>query len=183
MAATHPLARLALGLVAGLACAVTLADWQPDPDDKRQARAAAAIDKFRESRPGIEVYFDEAHGFAVLPSVTRAGLGFGAAYGNGLVIEQDTLVGTTGYWQVTSGIQAGAKNFIMLVFFKDAEALAAFKARKLQFMGQAGVALATASADSTPTYNEGVAVFTLTNVGLMGELTVSGAKFTYKDLE
>ena len=59
MAATHPLARLALGLVAGLACAVTLADWQPDPDDKRQARAAAAIDKFRESRPGIEVYFDD----------------------------------------------------------------------------------------------------------------------------
>ena len=59
----------------------------------------------------------------------------------------------------------------------------AFKARKLQFMGQAGVALATAGANSTPTYNEGVAVFTLTTVGLMGELTVSGAKFTYKDLE
>jgi lipid-binding SYLF domain-containing protein len=183
MAGTLPVARLALGLTAGLACTVALADWQPDPDDKHQVRAAAAIERFTESRPGIEAYFEQAHGFAVLPSVTRAGLGFGGAYGRGLVIEQDTLVGTTGYWQLTSGIQAGAKNFIMLVFFKDAEALAAFKDRKLQFMGQAGVALATAGADATPTYTDGVAVFTLTNVGLMGELTVSGAKFTYKDLE
>lgn len=174
---------LALGLLA-LACGDgALADWRPDPEDPRQVRAAAAIEKFRASRPGVEAYFDQAYGFAVLPSVTRAGIGFGGAYGRGLVIEQDQLVGTTGYWQFTSGIQAGAKNFIMLIFLRDAEAMSAFKERRLQFMGQAGVALATTGADATPTYNEGVAVFTLTNLGLMGELTVSGAKFTYEDLE
>ncbi|MEJ2514661.1 MAG: lipid-binding SYLF domain-containing protein [Gammaproteobacteria bacterium] len=174
---------IVLELLALVVPGAALADWQPDPADKRQVRAAAAIDKFRASRPGIESYFDQAYGFAVLPSVTRAGLGFGGAYGRGLVIEQDSLIGTTGYWQFTSGIQAGAKNFIMLIFFRDAEALAAFKERRLQFMGQAGVSLATVGADATPTYNDGVAVFSLTNLGLMGELTVSGAKFTYRDLE
>lgn len=177
------LARVLLGLLALGYASAALADWQPDSEDEGQLRAAAAIDKFRASRPAVEPYFERAYGFAVLPSVTRAGLGFGGAYGRGLVIEQGALIGTTGYWQFTSGIQAGAKNFIMLVFFEDAEALAAFKERRLQFMGQAGVALATAGADATPAYSEGVAVFTLANFGLMGELTVSGAKFTYEDLE
>ena len=52
------------------------------------------------------------------------------------------------------------------------------KERRLQFMGQAGLALATAGADATPAYSEGVVVFTLANFGLMGELAVSGAKLT-----
>lgn len=161
---------------------IAMADWQADPDDKKQVKAQAAIAKFKEKVPRTATYFDQAYGFAILSSVTRIGIGFGGAYGKGLVIEGDNLIGKTGFWQFTSGLQAGAKNFSMIVFFKDQEALEYFKAREIQFAGQAGIDVATWGAAGTPTYNEGVAIITLTRLGLMGEFSYGGIKFTYKDL-
>ena len=70
----------------------------------------------------------------------------------------------------------------MVVFFKDKEALEYFKERKIQFLGQAGLAVATVGIAGTPAYNDGVAIITVTRLGLMAEFTYSGAKFTYKPL-
>ena len=68
----------------------------------------------------------------------------------------------------------------MIIFFRDREALEYFQQGKTQFMGQAGIAVGTLGAAGTPGYNDGVAVITMTRLGLMGEFTVSGAKFSYK---
>ena len=57
-----------------------------------------------------------------------------------------------------SGIQAGAKNFVMIVFFKDKESLESLQRGEMQFAGQAGVDVVTYGAAGTPTYNEGVAL-------------------------
>jgi lipid-binding SYLF domain-containing protein len=170
-------------LLAGLTFSVsTSAEWQADPDVKAQAKAQAAIMRIKDKIPRSVSYFEEAYGYAILSSVTRIGIGFGGAYGKGLVIEGDTLIGKTGFWQFTSGIQAGVRNFSMIVFFKDVEALEKFKARKLQFLGQAGLAVANAGIAGTPAFNDGVAIITATRLGLMYEFTISGAKFTYKPL-
>jgi lipid-binding SYLF domain-containing protein len=172
-----------IALVVTLAiCPLAMADWQADPDDKAQLKAQAAIARFKDKVPRTATYFDQAYGFAILSSVTRIGIGFGGAYGKGLVIEGDNLIGRTGFWQFTSGLQAGAKNFSMIVFFRDKEALEYFKAREMQFTGQAGIDVATWGAAGTPTYNEGVAIITVTRLGLMGEFSYGGIKFTYKDL-
>ena len=159
-----------------------MADWQPDPDDKKQVKAQAAIEKIKEKMPRSAMYFEQAYGFAILPSVTRAAVGFGGAYGKGFVIEGDNLIGTTGFWQFTSGLQLGANNFSMIVFFKDQEALEYFKAREMQFAGQAGLAVATFGVAGNPSYNEGVAIITMTRLGLMADFSYGGLKFTYKDL-
>ena len=66
--------------------------------------------------------------------------------------------------------------------FTDKEALEQFQARKLPFMGQAGLAVANAGIAGTPAFNDGVAIITATRLGLMYEFTISGAKFTYKPL-
>ncbi len=161
---------------------VAMADWQADPDDKKQVKAEAAIARIKEKAPRSALYFDDAYGFAVLYSITRVAVGFGGAYGKGLVIEGDNLIGKTGFWQFTSGLQAGVKNFSMIVFFKDQEALEYFKAREIQFAGQAGIDVATWGAAGTPTYNEGVAIITATKLGLKAEFSYGGIKFTYKDL-
>ncbi len=166
---------LALGSMA-------MADWQPDPGDKKQMKAQAAIEKIKEKMPRSAMYFEEAYGFAILPSVTRAAVGFGGAYGKGFVVEGDELIGTTGFWQFTSGLQLGATNFSMIVFFKDQEALQYFKAREMQFAGQAGLAVATFGVAGNPAYNEGVAIITMTRLGLMAEFSYGGIKFTYKEL-
>ena len=170
----------ALALALALASSPTVAQWEADPGDKVQVNAQLAIEAFRERMPRVEPYFEQAHGFAVFPSVTRAGLGFGGAWGKGIVLEGNLLIGTSKYKQFTSGIQAGAKSFSMIVFFKDKEALDYYKTGKTQFMGQAGLAVGKLGASGTPAYNDGVAVITLTRFGLMGEFTVSGAKFSYR---
>ena len=162
--------------VIGSPCAA----FDVDKSDKQQVNAAQAVATFREKIPRTETYFDDAYGYAVLPSVTRAGLGFGGAYGKGIVIEGDEVVGTTGFWQFTSGIQGGAKYFSMIIFFRDKEALENYKSGKVQFLGQAGIDVATVGAAGTPAYNDGVAIVTMTRFGLMGEFTISGAKFTFK---
>jgi len=166
-------------LGAGQACAT----WEANPDDKKQVKAAKAIAAFQERIPATEKYFEAAYAFAILPSVTRLAVGFGGAYGKGIVVEGDEVIGTTGFWQFTSGIQGGVRNFSMILFFKDKQALDYYKTGKLQFMGQAGIALLTVGVAGTPAYNEGVAIVTVTRLGLMFELSYSGARFTYKPLK
>ncbi len=161
---------------------LTHADWEPDSNDKLQRRAAQAIANMRDKVERSHPYFEDAYAMAVWPGITRIGFGFGGAYGKGVVIEQDETVGTVGYWQFSSGIQAGAKNFAMILFFRNKEALESLKRGDMQFMGQAGIDVATFGAHGTPTYNEGVAVIPLTRFGLMGEFSASGVKFNYRPL-
>ena len=171
-----------------LACLVMLlsgtaaAQWQPAANDRLEQRAQQTIDAFRSKVPRSLPYFEDAYAIAVFPTITRVGFGFGGAYGKGIVVYGDETVGTTKFWQFTSGIQAGAKGFSMIVFFKDKAALEYYQASQTQFLGQAGIALGTFGAAGTPTYNEGVALITLTKLGLMGEFTISGAKFSYQPL-
>ena len=174
--------RLLFALVPILLAAAAHADWDPEPSDKIQVKAATAIEAFRERVPRTGAYFDQAYGYAIFPSVTRAGFGFGGAYGKGIVVAQDRVVGSSKYWQFTSGIQAGARNFSMIIFFRDKAALEYFQAGKIQFMGQAGIAAGKVGVAGTPAYNYGVAVVTLTRLGLMAEFTVSGAKFSYRSI-
>jgi lipid-binding SYLF domain-containing protein len=172
-----------IALIVSLAVSpVATAQWQADPGDKKQLKAQAAIARVKEKAPRSAMYFEDAYGFAVLYSITRVAFGFGGAYGTGLVFEGDNLIGKTGFWQFNSGLQAGVKNFSMIVFFKDQEALEYFKAREMQFAGQAGIDVATWGAAGTPTYSEGVAIITATRLGLMAEFSYGGIKFTYKDL-
>lgn len=172
-------------LVVSAACCllysgIALADWTPDASDPRQVSAAEEVARIREEIPRSARFFDEAYGYAILPSVTRIGFGFGGAYGRGVVVEGDEAIGNASFWQFTSGIQAGGKYFSMIVFFRDQQALEYFKTNRLQFKGQAGVSLATWGVAGTPAYNEGVAIITRNRFGLMGEFTISGAKFRYQ---
>lgn len=156
------------------------AEWQPDPDDKREVAVGRAIAEIKERVPRSRPYFDEAYGYAILPSVGRASAGFGGGYGRGLVVEGDRVIGTTSFWQFTSGIQAGASWFSMAILFKDEQALADYKRGRLRFLGQAGVAVGPWGAAGTPAYNDGVAIFAVTRFGLIAEFTISGARFTFK---
>ena len=159
---------------------VAIAQWQADPDDRLQTRAAVAVDKIRTKVERSHPYFENAYAYAVWPGITRIAAGFGGAYGKGVVVERDEAVGTVSYWQFSSGIQAGAKNFSMIVFFKDKESLESLQRGEMQFAGQAGIDVGTVGAHGTPTYNEGVAIIPLTNLGLMAEFSASGVKYNYK---
>ncbi len=176
---------LLVGLL-GFAIAVerdARAEWQPDPDDRLQVRAAAAVARFEQRMPRTERFFEEAYGYAVFPAIRRFGIGLGASWGPGLVIAQDRVVGTTKFRQFTSGIQAGVRVFSMIVFFKDEEALEYYKRGLWQFVGHSGVSFAKFGASGDPGYNSGVAIFTNTKTGLMLEAAISGARYPYRPLQ
>jgi lipid-binding SYLF domain-containing protein len=149
------------------------ADWQAEEGNRLQQRAEKEVER---SHP----YFEDAYAMAVWPGITRIAAGFGGAYGKGVVIEQGKAVGTVKYWQFSSGIQAGAKNFALIIFFKDKEALEGLKRNDTQFTGQAGIDVLTFGVAGTPAYNEGVALIPLTNLGLMAEFSAAGVWFRYK---
>lgn len=162
---------------------VLAADWQPTPGDRLEERAAQAVERFHGQVARSHPYFQNAYAFAVWPGITRVAVGFGGAYGKGVVVEQGKAVGTVGYWQLSSGIQGGAKNFAMIIFFKDKAALEGLQRGDIQFTGQAGIDVGTIGAAGTPAYNEGVAIIPLTNFGLMAEFSAAGVKFRYKPYE
>ncbi len=172
-----------VAIAASILTSPARAEWQADTSDKKQVKAAKALVRFREEMPQIESYFDEAYGFAIIPGITRVAIGFGGAYGRGLVVEGDNLIGKTSFSQFSSGLQLGAKYFSMIVFFKDQAALEDYKKSQFQFLGQAGIDLATFGKYGTPAYNDGVALFAVNRFGLMAEFSYSGAHFKYRPLE
>lgn len=172
-----------VAIAASILISPARAQWQADTSDKKQVKAAKALVRFREEMPQIESYFDEAYGFAIIPGITRVAIGFGGAYGRGLVVEGDNLIGKTSFSQFSSGLQLGAKYFSMIVFFKDQAALEDYKKSQFQFLGQAGIDLATFGKYGTPAYNDGVALFAVNRFGLMAEFSYSGAHFKYRPLE
>lgn len=180
MTVKQTFATTVVALLTLLTGAGAAADWQADEGDRLQQRAEKAITRVRDEVPRSHPYFEDAYAIAVWPGITRAALGFGGAYGKGVVIEQGKAVGTASYWQFSSGIQAGAKNFALIIFFKDKEALEGLRRGDTQFTGQAGVDVITFGASGTPAYNEGVALIPLTNLGLMAEFSAAGVWFRYK---
>ncbi len=159
------------------------AEWQPDPGDRLQVRAAAAVARFEQRMPRTERFFEEAYGYAVFPTIRRFGFGLGASWGPGLVIAQDRVVGTTKFRQFTSGIQAGVRVFSMIVFFKDEEALEHYKRGGWKFVGHSGVSFAKFGVSADAGYDSGVAIFTKTRGGLMFEAAISGARYPYRPLQ
>src|SRR5204863_1480198 len=67
-------------------------------------------------------FFDTAYGYAVFPTIGKAGLGVGGAHGDGRVYVKDKHVGNTSMTQVSLGLQAGGQAYSQIVFFEDERA-------------------------------------------------------------
>jgi len=159
------------------------ADWEPDPDDKQQVAAAQEITRMLAARPKLQKYFDEAHGYAIYPTVGRVAAGFGFVYGRGLVIEQGRLVGRTSQYMGALGFDYGAQLHSQIIFFQDEEIMNEFKTFGWEFKGRGSAVLIAFGASVDPGYKSQVAIFSRTKGGLMIELAVHLAKYTYRPLQ
>ena len=166
---------------------------------------AVGADKFEDA---IEVFkgagesgsfFDNSYGYAVFPTIGKAGLVVGGAHGKGRVYTNGNYVGDTTVTQVTAGFQLGAQTFSEIIFFKDKRAFEEFSSGKFGFSAEASAVAITAGASARATtegstagasggknnagtagaYHKGMAVFSVAKGGLMYEATVGGQKFSY----
>ena len=145
-------------------------------------------------------FFGKSYGYAVFPSIGKAGLGIGGAHGTGRVYEKGVYIGDTKMNQLSIGAQAGAQGFSQMIFFEDKRSLDEFTSGNFEFganvgavvitaaaSGSAGSAGATGSASAgkkdastAAEFHKGMAVFVIAKGGLMYEASIGGQKFSYK---
>jgi lipid-binding SYLF domain-containing protein len=143
------------------------------------AQVQEAVARFKERDPGIERFFESAYGYAVLPKVFKGALWIGGAYGKGHVFEKNRMVGYCSMSQATLGFSFGGEFFREIIFFRDKWDLDKFQSGEFTFSAQvSGVAL-TAGAAAKADYKDGMAVFVMTDKGLMVDASLGGQKFTY----
>jgi lipid-binding SYLF domain-containing protein len=145
-------------------------------------------------------FFDKSYGYAVFPTIGKAGIGIGGAYGKGRVFEQGKYVGDTSMTQASIGFQLGGQAFSQMIFFQDKRSFDEFTGGNFEFGAEASAVAITAGAsaqatttgtsagasggkhDATttaPGYHKGMAIFTVAKGGLMFQAAVAGQKFSY----
>jgi len=175
-------AALLFASISSLFLSTCLWAFEPDTSDELQLDVAKAIIAIKKADPGIETFFQNSAGYAVIPKVGKAGMGVGGAYGKGLVIVNEKAVGRTSLSQVTVGFQLGGQVYSQFIFFKDEAALQTFQRGNFEMGAQASAVAVTLGASADADYDKGVAVFTHVSGGLMYEATISGQKFKYEAL-
>ena len=165
---------------------------------------SATIAEFQKI-PDVAAFFDNAHGYAIFPTIGKGGLGIGGSHGKGQVYVGGKVVGFTSTTDISVGLQAGGQAYSQIIFFENADALNRFTTGKFEFAASAsaiavqstvgvtaGTEGATASASGSKTgdkaaagaeYQNGMAVFTLAKGGLMYAATIAGQKYTYKPVD
>ena len=162
--------------------------WDPAVRDsglaptKASPAVAGAIDQFLNKDPGLRRFFENAYGYVVFPTVGKAAITVGGAYGKGQVFEQGALVGRSRIMQLTVGLQLGGQAYREVIFFKDRATMRDFQQGNFEFSAQASAVAVTAGASADASYDHGAAVFTMTKGGLMYEAAIGGQKFSYTPL-
>jgi lipid-binding SYLF domain-containing protein len=146
------------------------------------------------------LYFKNAYGYAVFPTIGKGGIGVGGAYGKGRVYEKGKYIGDTSMTQVTVGFQLGGQAYSEMIFFEDERSLKEFTGGNFEFGADASAIAITASANAKASttgssagasggkkdattvgaYYKGTSTFTVAKGGLMYEASVGGQKFSYK---
>jgi lipid-binding SYLF domain-containing protein len=182
----------------GLLLALPLAGaWAGDKGDAKYQDAVQVFMNAGESGG----FFDNSYGYALFPTIGKAGFVVGGAYGKGRVFVGGNHVGDTTMTQLSLGFQLGGQGYSQIIFFQDQRAFDEFR-NNFEFGAQATAVAITAGvsagagtsgasagasggkndATTVGSYYKGMAVFIVAKGGLMYEASVSGQKFTYTPL-
>lgn len=151
-------------------------------DDRYELRkdADSALTLARSNSRNFDSLIRDAPGFAVFPSVGKAGAGVGGAYGRGIVYANGTPVGYTDLSQATIGAQLGGQTYTQILVFENVNALNRFREGNYEFSAQATAVALKSGEGANAKFRDGVAVFTMAERGLMAEAAVGGQKFSYQ---
>lgn len=144
------------------------------------AKAIQAIDQAKQTDPTLDAFFKSSVGYAVFPTVGKGAVGVGAAYGRGELFQNGIVVGYCTLTQASIGLALGGQAYTELIFFENDAALNQFKSGELAFAAQVSAVALESGASANAKYSNGVAVFTMSEAGLMYEASVGGQKFSYE---
>jgi len=149
----------------------------------------------------VQPFFKNAYGYAVFPTIGKAGIVIGGSYGTGQVYQGGKVTGEVSLVKGSIGWQWGGQAFSQMIFFKDKRAYDEFTSGNFEFdatasavaitagaQASAGTEGASAGASAGPatgaqaktSYHKGMVVFVHTKGGLMYEAAIGGQKFNFK---
>jgi len=155
--------------------------WDPDEAAELEAAAAETIAELLKTDPGMQRFFDSAAGYAIYPTVGKAGFGIGGARGKGLLVTGGETVAVTTLTQLSIGFQWGGQAYSEIIFFQDSAAFDDFRRGNFELGAQASAVALKTGASADAEFNSGLAIFTVVKGGLMYEASVSGQKFKIEE--
>jgi hypothetical protein len=144
------------------------------------AEVLAALKKVQSKNPDLKKVLDESAGFAVVPSIGRASLVLGSAFGIGEVFKGERVIGYAAIVELTVGVQLGGTTFHELVVFHDEAALKNFKQGKYAFASDASVAFVKAAAQGSKGFGASTSTYVFDDGGMLLDLAIGGQKFIFK---
>lgn len=177
-----PLVRHASALIAFSILVAGCATSPVTDNAKQEMRSSVSesLQKFRQSDSSLQAFLDKSYGYAIFPSIGKGGIGIGGANGHGEVYEKGKFIGYTQMSQASIGFQFGGQTFGELLVFQNQAALERFKTGNYELSAQASAVAATAGAAAQSDFRNGIAIFTVTNAGLMYEAAVAGQRFDFE---
>lgn len=151
---------------------------KPESKTVLQAEVQEAIAYFKAADPGIQRFFDRSAGWAVIPKVFKGAFVVGGAYGNGILYEGGKPTHYVGLSQATLGFSFGGEFFREIIFFREKSDIDRFRSGEFTFSAQVMAVAVKAGAAAKADYRDGMAVFIMSDAGLMVDASVGGQKFT-----
>jgi lipid-binding SYLF domain-containing protein len=163
---------------------------------------SGTINVFKDS-PAVTKFFENSYGYAVFPTIGKAGFIVGGSYGKGQVYRDGKVTGKTSVVEGSVGFQLGGEAFSQIIFFEDKRAYDQFTSGNFEFgataqavvitagaQAKAGTTGTSAGASAGPKtgvqaeteYVRGMATFVHSKGGLMYEASIGGQKFTFEPL-
>lgn len=159
----------------------------------------AALKNFRDAGQSAS-FFHKSYGYAIFPTIGKAGLVIGGAHGDGKVYVGGRYVGDSTLTRLSLGFQAGGQAYSQIVFFENKQAYDKFTGRDFEFSAGASAVLITAgataeagttgasasasatkkNATTTGKYENGMVVFNIVKGGAMYEASLGGQHYKFK---
>lgn len=150
--------------------------------DRIDTRVSSAVDQMQSDLPFTSQLVNSAAGMLVMPLITKAGLIFGGAYGEGSLLIGQAPVDYYSVAAASWGLQAGAQQYSSVLFFMDGDQLAKFRARSgwtlgadieytvLDDAGAAGI--------DTNSIDDAVYAVVFGQAGILLGVSIEGSKYT-----
>lgn len=139
--------------------------------------ARETLDRLFGESPDARKLFDQAFGYAVFDN-TKVAFAFTGGGGTGVAVEKGSgertymKMGTVGI-----GLGLGAQVYQVVFLFQDEPTFRQFVDKGWEAETQANAAAGTAGANAEASFTKGLAVYQLTQAGLLASADVAGTKY------
>jgi lipid-binding SYLF domain-containing protein len=157
---------------------------QADVAEKRariDAKAKGLLDKVLAQSPDATKLHGQAFGWAAFDD-TKVAIGVSGGGGSGVAVEK--AKGTHTYMKMGTvgvGLGLGAQNYEVLFLFENEKAFRSFVDNGWQGGADASAAAGDKGANAAASFHDGIAIFTVTDKGLIANADVSGTKYWKND--